>query len=59
MIQSGHLRKDEKINREKFIALTAEAVEKLDVDQARKEVEPFVKILKRWRSGRKNSLMMS
>jgi len=43
MIQSGHLRKDEKINREKFIALTTEAVDKLDVDQARKEVEPFVK----------------
>jgi hypothetical protein len=42
MIQSGHLKQDEKLNREKFFALTTEAVDKLDVNQARKEVEPFV-----------------
>lgn len=43
MIQSGDLKKDEKINSEKFFALMTEAVDKVDVDQARKEVEPFVK----------------
>lgn len=43
MIQSGHLRKDEQMNREKFVALTTEAVDKLDVNQARREVETFVK----------------
>ena len=43
MIQSGDLKKDEKIDREKFFALAMDAVENLDVDQARKEVEPFVK----------------
>jgi hypothetical protein len=43
MIQSGHLKKDEQMNREKFVALTTEAVDKLDVNQARREVEPFVK----------------
>jgi predicted nucleotidyltransferase component of viral defense system len=43
MIQSGHLKQDEQMNREKFFALTKEAVDKLDVSQARREVEPFVK----------------
>jgi len=43
MIQSGHLKQDEPMNREKFFALTKEAVDKLDVNQARGEVEPFVK----------------
>ena len=43
MIQSGDLKKDEKIDREKFFALAMDAVENVDVDQARKEVEPFVK----------------
>jgi hypothetical protein len=43
MIQSGHLKQDEQMNREKFFALTTEAVDKLDVNQARREVEPFVK----------------
>jgi predicted nucleotidyltransferase component of viral defense system len=43
MIQSGHLRKDEQISPEKFFALAAETVNKLDVNQARAEVEPFVK----------------
>jgi len=43
MIQSGDLKKDEKINSEKFFALMTESVDKVDVDQAMKEVEPFVK----------------
>ena len=43
MIQSGHLKQDEQMNREKFFALAKEAVDKLDVNQARREVEPFVK----------------
>ena len=43
MIQSGRLKQDEQMNREKFFALTTEAVDKLDVNQARREVEPFVK----------------
>lgn len=44
MIQSGHLREAEApLNKEKFLDLTAEAIAKLDVDQARTEVEPFVK----------------
>jgi hypothetical protein len=43
MIQSGHLKQDEQMNSEKFFALTAEAVNKLDVNQARREVEPFVR----------------
>jgi predicted nucleotidyltransferase component of viral defense system len=43
MIQSGHLNHGEQIAPEKFGALITEAVDKLDVNQARKEVEPFVK----------------
>jgi hypothetical protein len=43
MIQSGHLKQGEQMNREKFFALTKEAVDNLDVSQARGEVEPFVK----------------
>jgi len=43
MIQSGHLKEDEHLTREKFLALTSKAIEKLNVEQARKEVEPFVK----------------
>lgn len=43
MIQSGHLKQDEHMNREKFLALTMEAVDSLDLKQARREVEPFVK----------------
>jgi predicted nucleotidyltransferase component of viral defense system len=43
MIQSGHLKQNEQMNREKFFALTTEAVDKLDVNQAKREVEPFVK----------------
>ncbi|MCG2741422.1 MAG: nucleotidyl transferase AbiEii/AbiGii toxin family protein, partial [Syntrophaceae bacterium] len=43
MNQSGHLKKGEQMASEKFFALTTEAIDKLDVSQARKEVEPFVK----------------
>ena len=43
MIQSGHLKQDEQMTPEKFFSLTTEAIEKLDVNQARMEVEPFVK----------------
>ena len=43
MLQSGHLKQNERMNREKFFALITEAVDKLDVNQARREVEPFVK----------------
>ena len=43
MIQSGHLQRDDQMNHEQFCALAAEAVDKLDVNQARREVEPFVK----------------
>ena len=43
MIQSGHLQEGEHLTREKFLALTLKAIEKVNVEQARKEVEPFVK----------------
>ncbi len=43
MTQSGHLKKGEQMNREKFFVLTTEVVDNLDVNQARREVEPFVK----------------
>ena len=43
MIQSGHLEEDEHLTREKFFALTLKVIEKVNVEQARKEVEPFVK----------------
>jgi predicted nucleotidyltransferase component of viral defense system len=43
MIQSGHLKEDEHLTREKFLVLTSKAIEKLNVEQARREVEPFVK----------------
>lgn len=43
MIQSGHLKKSEQMSREMFYSLTEEAVDNLDVKQARREVEPFVK----------------
>ena len=43
MIQSGHLKEDEKMTYEKFFALTTEVVDNLDVNQARREAEPFVK----------------
>lgn len=43
MIQSGHLDQGEHLTREKFLALTLKAIEKVNVEQARKEVEPFVR----------------
>jgi predicted nucleotidyltransferase component of viral defense system len=43
MIQSGHLKKTERLTPEKLSAIAETAVEKLDVNQARREVEPFVK----------------
>jgi predicted nucleotidyltransferase component of viral defense system len=43
MIQSGHLKEGEHLTREKFLTLASKAIEKLNVEQARKEVEPFVK----------------
>jgi len=43
MIQSGHLNKPEPLNQETFFALMTKAIDRLDVNQARREVEPFVK----------------
>jgi predicted nucleotidyltransferase component of viral defense system len=43
MIQSRHLKEGEHLTPENFLALTSKAIEKLDVSQARREVEPFVK----------------
>ena len=43
MIQSGHLNKPESLNQETFFALMTKAIDRLDVNQARREVEPFAK----------------
>jgi len=43
MIQSGHLKQGEQMDIKMFFALTTKAIDELDVNQARKEVEPFVK----------------
>jgi predicted nucleotidyltransferase component of viral defense system len=43
MIQSGHLKPGEDLTREKFMTLMSNTIKKLDVNQARKEVESFVK----------------
>ncbi len=43
MIQSGHLKKTEKLTPEKLSVIEKSVIQKLDVGQARKEVEPFVK----------------
>jgi len=43
MTQSGDWETDEPLTPEKFMGLAREAVDRLDVDQARREVEPFVK----------------
>jgi len=43
MIQSGHLKKTEKLTPEKLSVIGKAVVQRLDVNQARKEVEPFVK----------------
>jgi hypothetical protein len=43
MIQSGHLKNRERLTPEKLSIIEKTVIEKLDVNQARKEVEPFVK----------------
>jgi predicted nucleotidyltransferase component of viral defense system len=43
MMQSGHLKKTQHLTPEKMSAIAEKAIEKLDVNQARSEVEPFVK----------------
>jgi len=43
MIQSGHWKKGGTLSRKSFSELLDNAIEKLHVDQARKEVEPFVR----------------
>jgi len=43
MIQSSHLKRNEHLTRETFIGFLSKAIENLNVDQARREVEPFVK----------------
>ena len=43
MIQSGHLSPGTPMTRELFLSLTQTAIDSLDVAQARKEVQPFVK----------------
>lgn len=43
MIQSGHLKKKQRLTPEKLSAIAEKAIERLDVSQARREVESFVK----------------
>ncbi len=43
MIQSGHLKRTEKLTPEKLSAIEESVIERLDVNQAKREVEPFVK----------------
>ncbi len=43
MVQSGHWTQGRRLERKDFFQEAARAVERLDVDQARREVEPFVK----------------
>jgi hypothetical protein len=43
MIQSGHLKTTERLTPKKLSAIAETVIEKLDVNQARREVEPFVK----------------
>lgn len=42
MIQSGHLKKTQRLTTDKLSVIAETVIEKLDVYQARKEVEPFV-----------------
>ncbi len=42
MRQSGHWKEEKALSEESFEALAQNAIDRLDVDQARKEVEPFV-----------------
>lgn len=43
MIQSGHVKEGEHLTKEEFFLRTSNAIDKLDVNQIRKEVELFVK----------------
>jgi len=43
MIQSRHVKEGDRLTKEKFFLLTSNAIEKLAINQAKKEVEPFVK----------------
>jgi predicted nucleotidyltransferase component of viral defense system len=43
MIQSGHWQTVDNLSQAKFLSLASKAIENLNVDQARKEVEPFLK----------------
>ena len=43
MFQSGHLKRNEHLTRETFTGFLSKTIENLNVDQARIEVEPFVK----------------
>jgi predicted nucleotidyltransferase component of viral defense system len=43
MIQSGHLKKTQRLTPEKLSSIAEAVIERLDVSQARREVEPFVK----------------
>jgi hypothetical protein len=43
MIQSGHLEKETKLDKKAFIDLVRSAIEKLEVEEARREATPFVK----------------
>jgi predicted nucleotidyltransferase component of viral defense system len=43
MIQSGHLKADEDLTPKKFMTFMSNVIKRLDVNQARKEVELFVK----------------
>jgi len=43
MIQSGHLERKIKMDKKSLIDLVRSAIKELDVEQARKEVAPFVK----------------
>jgi predicted nucleotidyltransferase component of viral defense system len=43
MIQSGHLKKTQRLTPEKLSSIAETVIERLDVSQARREVEPFVK----------------
>lgn len=43
MLQSGHLKEGEHLTTEEFFSRTSNAIDRLDVNQIKKEVEPFLK----------------
>jgi predicted nucleotidyltransferase component of viral defense system len=43
MIQSGHLKAGERMTKDRFFSFMSKAIDKLDISQATREVEPFVK----------------